>query len=121
MDSKRYSLYIGRFQPFHDGHEWCVRQMLDDGKKVCIAIMDIHDDEPENNPYPTNEVFKKVLSRFINEVNVGDIEVIEIPPIESVNYGRDVGYKIEQESFDKSITDISATKIRKEMRESGKL
>jgi hypothetical protein len=32
-----------------------------------------------------------------------------------VTYGRDVGYKIEQETFDKSITDISATKIRKEM------
>ena len=113
MSSKRYSLYIGRFQPFHDGHEWCVRQMLDDGKKVCIAIMDIHDDEPENNPYPTNEVFKKVLSRFINEVNVGDIEVIEIPPIESVNYGRDVGYTFNELKPSEEIRKISATDIRR--------
>ena len=65
----RYSLYIGRFQPFHGGHEWCVRQMLDEGKKVCIAIMDIHDYEPKNNPYPTEEVRKMVIQRFYDEVN----------------------------------------------------
>ena len=108
----RYSLYIGRFQPFHDGHEWCVRQMLDNGKKVCIAIMDIHDDEPENNPYPTQEVFKMVLQRFISEINVGDIEVIEIPPIESVNYGRDVGYAFNELKPPVEIRKISATNIR---------
>ena len=113
MDSKRYSLYIGRFQPFHDGHEWCVRQMLDDGKKVCIAIMDIHDDEPENNPYPTEEVFKTILHRFTNEINVGDIEVIEIPPIESVNYGRDVGYTFNELKPSEEIREISATDIRR--------
>ena len=114
MNSKnRYSLYIGRFQPFHDGHEWCVRQMLDDGKKVCIAIMDIHDDEPENNPYPTQEVFKMVLQRFIGEINVGDIEVIEMPPIESVNYGRDVGYSFNELKPPEEIRKISATGTRR--------
>ena len=81
MSSKRYSLYIGRFQPFHNGHEWCVRQMLDKGKKVCIAIMDIHEYEPENNPYQTQEVFKMIMRRFIDEINVGDIEVIEISSV----------------------------------------
>ena len=108
----RYSLYIGRFQPFHDGHEWCVRQMLDEGKKVCIAIMDIHDYDPENNPYPTEEVRKMVIQRFYDEVNVGDIEVVEIPAIESVNYGRDVGYEINELIPPKDIEQISATKIR---------
>ena len=110
----RYSLYIGRFQPFHDGHEWCVRQMLDEGKKVCIAIMDIHDEEPENNPFPTESVRKSIILRLFDEVNVGDVEVITIPAIESVNYGRDVGYKIEQEHLGEDIESISATKIREE-------
>ena len=108
----RYSLYIGRFQPFHDGHEWCVRQMLDDGKKVCIAIMDIHDDEPKNNPFPTDSVRKSIILRFFDEVNVGDIEVVVIPPIESVNYGRDVGYAINELVPPQDIKEISATKIR---------
>lgn len=112
MSSKRYSLYIGRFQPFHNGHEWCVRQMLDKGKKVCIAIMDIHEYEPENNPYQTQEVFKMIMRRFIDEINVGDIEVIEIPAIESVNYGRTVGYDFIEHLPPEEIKEISATKIR---------
>ena len=108
----RYSLYIGRFQPFHDGHEWCVRQMLDEGKKVCIAIMDIHDEEPENNPFPTESVRKSIILRLFDEVNVGDVEVITIPAIESVNYGRDVGYDINELVPPEEIKEISATKIR---------
>ena len=108
----RYSLYIGRFQPFHDGHEWCVRQMLDEGKKVCIAIMDIHDEEPENNPFPTESVRKSIILRLFDEINVGDVEVITIPAIESVNYGRDVGYDINELVPPEEIKKISATKIR---------
>ena len=108
----RYSLYIGRFQPFHDGHEWCVRQMLDEGKKVCIAIMDIHDEEPENNPFPTESVRKSIILRLFDEVNVGDVEVITIPAIESGNYGRDVGYAINELVPPEEIKQISATKIR---------
>ena len=111
----RYSLYIGRFQPFHDGHEWCVRQMLDEGKKVCIAIMDIHDEEPENNPFPTESVRKSIILRMFDEVNVGDVEVITIPAIESVNYGRDVGYDLNELVPPEKIREISATKIRNEL------
>ena len=114
MSSKRYSLYIGRFQPFHDGHEWCVRQMLDNGKRVCIAIMDIHDYEPENNPYSLEEVSKMISQRFSWEINVGDVELLEIPPIESVNYGREVGYDFIEHLPPEEIKKISATKIRKE-------
>jgi len=114
MNSKnRYSLYIGRFQPFHDGHEWCVRQMLDGGKKVCIAIMDIHDDEPENNPYTYKEVWNKILRVFIEEINVGDVEIMKIPPIESINYGRDVGYKIIEHKPPEEIRKIRGYKLRK--------
>ncbi len=116
VSKNRYSFYIGRFQPFHDGHEWCVRQMLGEGKRVCIAIMDIHDDEPENNPFPTESVRKSIILRFFDEVNVGDIEVIVIPPIESVNYGRDVGYDLNELIPPDDIKEISATRMREEKR-----
>ena len=43
MYNNRYSLFVGRYQPFHEGHRWLIQQRLDLGKKVCIAIMDIHD------------------------------------------------------------------------------
>jgi hypothetical protein len=89
--------------------------MLDEGKKVCIAIMDIHDDEPENNPYPTEDVRKGIVLRFFDEVNVGDIEVVVIPAIESVNYGRDVGYDLNELIPPDDIKQISATKIRNEL------
>jgi hypothetical protein len=55
--------------------------------------------------------------RFFDEVNVGDIEVIVIPPIESVNYGRGVGYDIIEHEPPKEIGEISATKIRSEQNE----
>jgi len=114
MSSDRYSMYIGRFQPFHDGHEWCVRRMLNKGKKVCIAIMDIHHVEPKKNPYPTKEVYETIWERFRKEVNIGEVKIIDIPPIESVNYGRDVGYDLNELKPPSEIKKISATNIRKE-------
>ena len=110
----RYSLYIGRFQPFHDGHKWCVRQMLDNGKKVCIAIMDIHESEPENNPYTYEEVLDRISEAMVDEIQSGKVKVIKIPPIDSVNYGRDVGYDLNELIPPNEIKEISATKIRNE-------
>lgn len=110
----RYSLYIGRFQPFHDGHKWCVKQMLDNGKKVCIAIMDIHESEPENNPYIYEEVLDRIFEAMADEIQSGKVKVIKIPPIDSVNYGRDVGYDLNELIPPNEIKEISATKIRNE-------
>jgi hypothetical protein len=45
----------------------------------------------------------------------GQYEILLVPNIVNITYGRQVGYKIEQEVFDESIHSISATKIRKEM------
>lgn len=115
VSKNRYSLYIGRFQPFHNGHEWCVRQMLDKGKRICIAIMDIHSTEPENNPYQSSRVIQLISDRFVGEIEAGDIKVIKIPPIESVNYGRDVGYDLNELIPPDDIKEISATRIRNEL------
>ena len=41
-----------------------------------------------------------------------DYEIIDVPNIVDITYGRDVGYKIEQEHFDEEIENISATDIR---------
>ncbi len=42
-----------------------------------------------------------------------DYEVIDVPNIVNITYGRDVGYKIEQERFDPEIESLSATRLRK--------
>ena len=113
MSSNRHSLFIGRFQPFHDGHKWLIEQRLKLGKKVCIAVMDIHDIEPEKNPYTYNEVLMKISEELKDLLNEGKIKIISIPPIESVNYGRDVGYEIIEHKPPKEIKKISATEIRR--------
>ena len=52
---------------------------------------------------------------FPNEVNIGTIDFIELPDIESINYGRDVGYDIIEHIPPNDIKKISGTKIRKEL------
>jgi nicotinamide mononucleotide adenylyltransferase len=116
---KQYSLFIGRWQPWHDGHQWLVDQRLKEGKNVCIAIRDV---EPnENQPWTAQQIKGNLNKRFFNEITEGRIKVIIIPDIESVNYGRGVGYEIIEHVPPQKVEEISATKIRKQMREDGKL
>ena len=110
--NNRYSMFIGRFQPFHDGHKWLIEQRLKLGKKVCIAVMDIHDTEPDKNPCTYHEVMIKISEELSDLLNEGKIKIISIPPIESINYGRDVGYDIIEHTPPLDIKEISATKIR---------
>ena len=109
----KYSLFIGRWQPWHDGHRWLIDQQLNKGKNVCIAIRDMPKDK--NNPFSPDEVkenLEKVLSHLIMD---GRIKVIVIPDVESVNYGRGVGYEIIEHKPPQKIKKISATKIREKI------
>ena len=45
----KYSMFIGRWQPWHDGHQWLIDQRLTEGKNVLICIRDVMPDE--KNPY----------------------------------------------------------------------
>ena len=116
QDKGRYSMFIGRFQPFHDGHRWLIDQRLKLGKRVLIAAMDIHDSEPEKNPFPIDDVLVRIRDVFSEEIQQGLVEVISIPPIESVNYGRTVGYEVIEHVPPEDIKAISATNIRKRMK-----
>ena len=107
---KKYALYIGRWQTWHAGHEWLIRQQLDKGKNVWIAIRDVEIDE--ENIFTAHEVLTRLLKEpFIME-NTDKIMVSIIPDIESVNYGRGVGYDIIFHEPPKEISDISGTAIR---------
>ena len=115
MKNERRSMFVGRFQPFHDGHMWLINQRLKLGKKILIAVMDIHESEPEKNPFETEKVIEIISDRFSNEINNGIIKVISIPPVESINYGRTVGYEVLEHKPPDNIKQISATNIRKQM------
>jgi hypothetical protein len=67
-----------------------------------------------SNPFAIDEV-KARIREDLDPLYEGQYEILVVPNIVNITYGRDVGYKIEQEVFDDSIHDISATKIRKEM------
>lgn len=105
-----YAMFIGRFQPFHDGHKWVVNQLIDQGKNVLICVRDVEPDE--NNPYTSLQVqenIKRVLWTLVGDQRV---KVMIIPDIESVNFGRGVGYDIVEYLPPSEISEISASKIR---------
>jgi nicotinamide mononucleotide adenylyltransferase len=117
--SKQYSLFIGRWQPWHPGHRWLIDQRLNEGKNVCVAIRDV--EVNENQPWDAETIKKNVEVELHDLIQEGKIKVIIIPDIESVNYGRGVGYEIIEHVPPTDIKEISATKIRQELREQGKL
>ena len=116
---KQYSMVVGRFQPFHDGHKWLVNQCLEDGKNVLICIRDIQPDE--KNPFSPEDVQRNIMNELWKLIGEEKVKVMIIPDIESVNFGRGVGYDIIEHVPPQEVHDISATKIREQMIQEGKL
>ena len=108
----KYSMFIGRWQGWHDGHQWLIDQRLKEGKNILICIRDVLPDE--KNPYTCEEVYDNLQEKLREFIFEGVIKVMIIPDIESVNYGRDVGYDIIEHIPPKDIKEISGTKIRNE-------
>ena len=108
---KKYALFIGRWQKWHKGHEWLINQQLQKGKNVWVAIRDIPKDE--NNPKSAQEVLRYLQNEPFFTNNWDKIMLSIIPDIESVNYGRGVGYDVIYHEPPKEIEQISGTAIRK--------
>ena len=109
----KYSMFIGRWQPWHNGHRWLIDQRLNEGKNVLICVREVSKDD--KNPYNPLEVKENVEKELKELVNNQKVKVIIIPDIESVNYGRGVGYDIIEHVPPSDIGKISATKIRKKL------
>jgi len=116
---KQYSMLVGRYQPFHDGHKWLMNQCLDEGKNVLICIRDIEPDE--KNPFTSQQVYKNIFYELKDLISTERVKIMVIPDIESINFGRGVGYDIIEHVPPQEVGDISATKIREQMRQEGKL
>ena len=116
---KQYSMFVGRFQPFHAGHRWIVDEILSEGKNVLICIRDIEPDD--KNPYTSQEVENRISGELLDLIQEGRVKVMIIPDIESINFGRGVGYDIIEHIPPQEVSDISATKIREQLRNEGKL
>jgi adenylylsulfate kinase len=111
FDAKKpTALFIGRYQPFHDGHKTLVLEGLRRVGQVCIAVRDTAGTDAKN-PLPFAEVRARIehaLRRY-----EGQFEVIQLPNISHVFYGRDVGYSVERIELDSATEAISATEQRR--------
>lgn len=108
---------LGRFQPFHLGHRALFERALAKHGQVAILIRDMP--ITDSNPWNQSDIEINIKKELVEYA--GKFRIYKVPNIMNITYGRDVGYKIEQEVFDDAIHSISATEIRKKMREEGKL
>jgi len=104
---------LGRWQPWHPGHRALFERAIAKTGQVVIQIRDCQGWNG-SNPFAIEQV-KSYIRRDLDPIFQGQYEIQVVPNIVNITYGRDVGYKIEQEVFDDAIHSISATKIRKEM------
>ena len=108
---------LGRFQPWHEGHQKLFERALAKHGQVAVMVRDMP--LTDDNPWQVDDVCELVelaLADF-----AGKFRVYSVPNIMNITYGRGVGYKIEEEVLDEETQKISATKIREQMRKDGEL
>ena len=125
---------LGRWQPWHDGHTELFKRALAETGQVCIQIRDVFGIVGEDagagrtvaqtdNPFKHVDVADNIIQGLNKEGYTYNKEytIMKVPNIVDISYGRGVGYTFTEHDLGKDIHDISATKIRKQLREEGKL
>lgn len=109
--SKKYALFIGRWQPPHNGHMHIIKEALDAGKNVAVGFRDT--EIGIDDPYTLQER-KHMFRRIFAEMGISEdrYKLVDIPDIESVNIGRKVGYEVVRYDAPADIEGISATAVR---------
>tara|TARA_B100000282_G_scaffold295592_1_gene275235 strand:- start:43 stop:435 length:393 start_codon:yes stop_codon:yes gene_type:complete len=120
-------LLLGRWQPWHDGHLALFERALAKTGQVVIQVRDVKDSSggkgQEDNPFSFEEISEDIEKKlFLSGYQINKEFIIQfVPNITNITYGRGVGYILEQESFESDIESISSTKIRKKLRDEGKI
>ena len=104
---------LGRWQPWHAGHRALFDRAIAKTGQVCIMIRDC-EGWNDSNPFKKEEV-ENFIHADLKETYEGKYIIVFVPNITNITYGRNVGYKIENEVFDEDTHSISATEIRKQM------
>ena len=113
-----YSMFIGRYQPLHEGHIKLLRTVLDEGKNVLVCLRETVVDA--NNPYTVEERQRMFAKAFPDKIISKRMIVISIPDVAEVCHGRKVGWGIREIALDAETQKISATKIRSQQIESAR-
>lgn len=104
---------LGRWQPWHDGHRALFERLITRTGQVVIQIRDVQGWQ-DSNPFEVERV-KAFIRRDLDPIYQGQYEIQVVPNIVHIGWGRGVGYTSAEETFDKAVTDISATKIRRDL------
>lgn len=127
---------LGRWQPWHKGHTELFKKALAETGQVAIMVRDVGGIVGQNvdagggrtatqndNPFGFDYVSSQIVDGLAREGFTINEEyvIMEVPNIVDISYGRGVGYTFTQHDLGEKIHDISATKIRQQMRESGML
>tara|TARA_B000000460_G_C21528068_1_gene399315 strand:+ start:922 stop:1743 length:822 start_codon:yes stop_codon:yes gene_type:complete len=117
-DKKPTAQMLGRWQPFHDGHYALFEEIIKKTGQVYLMVRDVQG--VGDNPFDFEFIKSKIIERLEPKYK-NRFKVVLVPNITNISYGRNVGYKIEEIVLSEEIQKVSATKIRKEMREKSKL
>ena len=118
---------LGRWQPWHKGHQELFKRCVKKTGQVIIQVRDVEGASggkgQDDNPFSWSDVCGDIEAnlKFDGFQRGLDYEIMLVPNITNISYGRGVGYVFEEEVFDEEITSISATKIRAELRKKGDL
>ena len=118
---------LGRWQPWHDGHQSLFKKCILKTGQVVIQVRDVQGasggEGQEDNPFQWESVCKNIEEKLLTDGFERGVhyEIMLVPNIVNISFGRGVGYTFEEEVFEEEIESISATKIRKKMREEGEL
>ena len=125
---------LGRWQPWHDGHTALFKKSLAETGQVVIMVRDVggiigtdagggRTEGQYDNPFKWNEVRQNIVAGLGEHGFTEGVEyvIMQVPNIVDISYGRGVGYTFTQHDLGEEIHNISATKIRRQMRDEGKL
>jgi len=118
---------LGRWQPWHDGHTELFRKAHAITGQVVIMVRDVQGasggEGQDDNPFDLDTVVLDTSTKLLEKgftINE-DYIIIRVPNIVDISYGRGVGYTFTEHDLGKEIHNISATKIREQLRKEGKL
>jgi adenylylsulfate kinase len=105
---KPTTLMLGRYQPWHEGHQALLEKAYERTEQVVVGVRDTQGTS-EKDPLPFQVVAERIRTATRSSF------VVKFPNITNIVYGRDVGYKIEQIDLGAEVHAISATQKRKEL------
>ena len=124
---------LGRWQPWHKGHTELFKKALTLTGQVVIMVREVYGFDgdagagrtvvQDDNPFGEIAVIEGIKNGLAEEgfIEGREYMILVVPNIVDISYGRGVGYTFTEHDLGEQVHNISATKIRAQMREEGKL